>query len=157
MDPQQFTSTKTFYGYPCCHRQPSHNGHCKFVHGYERSFKMWFACETLTEEWFVADFGALKEVRAWLEGMFDHTCLVNEDDPEMETFRDLHAREIIDLRVVPNVSMEATSKYVLEQVNQILLNQTSGRAWCFRVETRENEKNSAFYEVPRDVRPPVAD
>ena len=155
MNAKQFTSTKIFIGFPCCHRQPSHPGHCRFVHGYERSFKMWFACDELTQQWFVADFGALKEVRAWLVEMFDHTCLVNEDDPELATFRDLHERSIIDLRIVPNVSMESTSKLVLEQVNRILLKQTGERAWCFRVETRENEKNSAMYEISREIPPPV--
>lgn len=153
MDPARFRSTKTFFGFPCCHRQPTHQGHCKYLHGYERTFIMWFACTELTRECFVADFGALKEVRSWLEYMFDHTCLINEDDPEMATFQMLAERQIINLRVLPNVSMEATSKFVLEHVNEIMAKQTRQRAWCYRVETRENKKNSAYYEISDNINP----
>ena len=147
-DPTRFVSTKTFFDFPCCHRQHVHEGHCRFLHGYQRTFKMWFACTQLTQEMFVADFAGLKGVRAWLQETFDHTCLINRDDPELPTFMELHDRGLIQLRVLPNVGMEATSRFVLGHTNEILREQTGERAWCFRVETRENDKNSALYEVP---------
>jgi len=54
-----FTCTKTFSGYPCCHRQWRHQGHCRFVHGYSRSFSFWFRATELDDCGFVVDFSSL--------------------------------------------------------------------------------------------------
>ena len=91
------------------------------------------------------DFSRLKEVKAWLDDMFDHTCLINADDPELETFEDLDKRGIIQLRVLPNVGMEATAKYVYEHVQTMLDKSEGGRVKIDAVECRENEKNSGWY------------
>ena len=45
--PTPFSCSKVFEGYSCCHRQWSHEGHCRFVHGYSRSFTFWFAAHHL--------------------------------------------------------------------------------------------------------------
>ena len=45
--PAGHTCSKHFEGYPCCHRQWQHPGHCRFVHGYSRSFTIWFAANEL--------------------------------------------------------------------------------------------------------------
>jgi len=141
-----FKSTKRFIGFSCCHRQPAHDGHCKFLHGYSRSFYFVFGCEEVDPKThFVMDFSGLKAVKAWLEDMFDHTCLINADDPELDTFRDLDARGIIQLRVLPNVSMEATAKYVAEHVGKMLAEDTNDRVYIHALECRENEKNSGWY------------
>ena len=42
--------------------------------------------------------------------------------------------------------MEGTSQFLHKKMNEFLTQKTNGRAWCFRVETRENEKNSGIYE-----------
>jgi 6-pyruvoyltetrahydropterin/6-carboxytetrahydropterin synthase len=91
------------------------------------------------------DFSGLKAVKAWLDDMFDHTCLINADDPELDTFRELDARGIIQLRVLPNVSMEATAKYVADHVGKMLAEDTDGRVFIHALECRENEKNSGWY------------
>lgn len=142
-----YTSTKTFNNLPCSHRQHAHKGHCHFIHGYSRTFKFYFACRELTPEHFVVDFSDLKDLRAWLEHMFDHTLLINEDDPELPIIRELHERGIVDLRVMPNVGMEGTSKFVFDHVDKMIREKTGGRAWLYKVETHENDKNSAEYEV----------
>lgn len=142
----KYQSTKTFHDLPCAHRQWRHPGHCRFIHGYSRSFTFWFECHELTDQQFVVDFGDLKDLRAWLEHMFDHTMLINSDDPERATFEALHARGVCDLRVLPNCGMEGTSKYVHAYADRLLREKTRGRAWVVRVETRENAKNSASYE-----------
>jgi len=95
------------------------------------------------------DFSGLKAVKAWLDDMFDHTCLINADDPELDTFRDLDARGILQLRILPNVSMEATAQYVAEHVGRMLAEATDGRVFIHALECRENEKNSGWY-FPRD-------
>lgn len=140
-----FISTKSFFNFPCCHRQWRHEGHCKFIHGYSRSFHFWFACKELSPEHFVVDFGALKELKQWLVHMFDHTTLINADDPELPLFRDLHVKQIVDLRVMPNVSMEGTSKFVFDYADELVRRMTQDRAWVLKVETKENKANSAFY------------
>ena len=147
MDNGRFSSTKTFHNLPCSHRQPKHGGHCAYIHGYNRDVTLHFTCEELDENHFVMDFGGLKELRSWLEHMFDHTMLINEDDPERELFEEMHRRGIVDLRVLPNVSLEASSKYVFDYADRFVREQTGGRCRVCRVETRENMNNSAIYEV----------
>ena len=144
-----FTSTKTFANLPCAHRQWRHEGHCAWIHGYSRSFLFVFGADALDEQHFVMDFGALKKVRAWLEHMFDHTMLICADDPELEVFEGLHDRGMCSLRVLPNVSMEATAKYVHDHVQPMVDSSTGGRVWIVSVECRENDKNSAVYAPAR--------
>lgn len=140
-----FKSSKRFIGFPCTHRQWKAGSHCRFVHGYSRDFYFEFCAKERTKEGYVVDFGGLKKVKAWLDEMFDHTFLVSQDDPFMETFKELDKKEVIQLRVLPNVGMEETAKYVYEHVNPMINALTNGRAWITLIEVRENEKNSAFY------------
>lgn len=147
----KYTSTKEFFDYPCSHRQWKHEGHCKFVHGYSRSFKFWFKCDELNECGFVADFSMFKPLKEHLTHMFDHTLLLNSDDPHLKTFELLNELKVFQLRVMENVSMEGTSKYLLEKAND-LIKQFHSRELerglkCFKVETRENRKNAANYEA----------
>ena len=109
MNPKHFKSTKRFTGFPCTHRQWRAESHCRFVHGYSREFYFEFAASELTKEGWVVDFGGLKELKKWLEYVFDHTFLVAQDDPELETFKDLDKRGAIMLRVLPNPGMEGTA------------------------------------------------
>lgn len=152
------SSTKIFSGFPCSHRQPADESHCKYIHGYSRSFGFRFAADRLAKDTcFVKHFGELKWLKQLLDNMFDHTMLVNEDDPEMEMFRELDRKGIVQLRVLPNVGMEATAILVFGivnhylQVEQMLLHdkcEPQGRLIrCYEVEVRENEKNSGIFSV----------
>lgn len=146
MEPGKFVSTKHFKGFPCTHRQwRAIESHCRFVHGYSREFHFEFACNDLTKEGWVVDFGGLKAVKDWLEYMFDHTFLANEDDPYMYHFKQMEKDGVIQLRVMPNVGMEGTAYYVFNKVNGMIKDITGNRAWVISVEVRENEKNSAIY------------
>lgn len=148
-------SIKTFGDLPCSHRQWRHEGHCAFIHGYSRSYTFRFAAVELDANQFVVDFGSLKALGQWLERWFDHTCLINADDPELELFRELHAKGIVDLRVLPNVSMESSARFVWGFADHLVREATQGRAWCFSVEARENEKNAGTWEVARDGSQPA--
>lgn len=141
----KFISTKRFIGFPCTHRQWKAESHCRFVHGYSREFYFEFECDELTKEMWVMDFGGLKEVKAFLEDTFDHTFLASEDDPALETFRQLDKDGVIQLRVLPNAGMEGTAKFVYEKASEIIKKTTAGRVRIIKVEVRENEKNSAYY------------
>lgn len=145
MNPKLFRSTKRFTGFPCTHRQWKAESHCRFVHGYSREFYFEFAASELTQEGWVVDFGGLKEIKNWLDEVFDHTFLVAQDDPELESFKELDKKGLIQLRVLPNPGMEGTALYVYEQASKILEKLYGKRAWITKVEVRENEKNSAFY------------
>ena len=81
-----FISTKKFSGYPCTHRQWKAESHCRFVHGYSREFYFEFSCKNMTREMWVVDFGGLKEVKEWLDYMFDHTFLVSQGRSRDEAF-----------------------------------------------------------------------
>ena len=142
----RYRSTKRFDNLPCAHRTHSHPGHCRFVHGYSRSFKFYFEASALDEHGFVVDFSSLKPVKAWLEHMFDHTLLISADDPELPFFEDMHARGLADLRVLPRVSMEGTARVVFAKVDAMVRESTGGRAWLAKVEVHENDKNSAELE-----------
>jgi 6-pyruvoyltetrahydropterin/6-carboxytetrahydropterin synthase len=98
----------------------------------------------------VVDFGTLQPLKDWLERWFDHTCLINADDPERQLFQQLQERGILDLRVLPNVSMEGSARFVWAYADALVRGATGGRAWCYSVEARENDKNAAIWEVARD-------
>ena len=98
-----YTCSKQFLDFPCCHRQWSHPGHCHFLHGYSRSFKFWFAAEKLDKYGFVVDFSSLKPLEKLLKQQFDHTFLVNEDDPLMQDWKRLHEEGALNLRIMKNV------------------------------------------------------
>ena len=142
-----YTCSKQFSGYPCTHRQWRHSGHCRFVHGYSRSFTCWFRATALDANGFVVDFSSLKDLEAQLSQQFDHTFLANADDPLLPTWRQLHEQGALDLRVMENVGMEASARLVWEWANALLRERDGGRACCWRVEARENERNAAFYEA----------
>jgi len=75
---KKFMSTKTFNtdrGLSCCFRQwRATHSHCSTLHGYSIGVKFVFECEELDERNWVFDFGGLKDIKKWLEHMFDHTC-----------------------------------------------------------------------------------
>jgi len=148
-----FESSKTFSGYPCAHRRWRHEGHCAHVHGYSRSFTVWFRARQRDENGFVMDFGDLKEVKAWLDDHFDHTLLLDSDDPLLPEFKALEAKGACALVVYDDVGMEGTARMVMEWLDAWTQRHTQGRVWVHSVEVRENVKNSA--RVTRQA-PPTA-
>jgi len=145
--PSRHVCSKRFEGYPCCHRQWRHPGHCRFVHGYSRSFTLWFAATQLDVCGFVVDFSGLKGFEQRLRDQFDHTFLVNADDPLLEEWQRLHELGALDLRVMTNVGMETTAELVWSWANQLLEERDVGRTCCWAVEARENERNAATYSA----------
>lgn len=142
-----YTCSKQFEGFPCCHRQANHPGQCHFVHGYSRSFTCWFGAKRLDKYGFVVDFSSFKELRLILENQFDHTFLVNHDDPLLANWQQLHELGALDLRIMQNVGMEASAHWVWQKTNEILQQRGDGRNWCWKVEARENSKNAACWEL----------
>ena len=145
-----YYSTKTYgheRGLSCCFRQWRADSHCNMMHGYALAFSFKFEAATLDHNNWVVDFGGLKWLKAWLENQFDHTTLVAQDDPEMETFRMLHDKKLIDMRVIPGVGCEKTAEYVFDHVASQIDSLYAGRVKLISVEVREHPGNSAIVEV----------
>jgi 6-pyruvoyltetrahydropterin/6-carboxytetrahydropterin synthase len=71
--------------------------------------------------------------------------LASQDDPELSTWKELDKKGIIQLRILPNPSMEGTAEWLYQTVNKMVKEKTKNRAWVTLVEVRENEKNSAIF------------
>jgi len=139
----KFQSTKLFDGFSTVFRQWRAEGtHCRFLHGYGVSFRVWFEGELDERNW-VWDFGGMKRAKGtidgknpkeWMDYMFDHTTIVATDDPGIGGFRTMNELGIIQLRELEAVGAE--------QVQE----ETGGRVSVVRVEFMEHAKNTAIYE-----------
>lgn len=150
----KFTSTKVFDGYSTVFRQwKAETTHCRFLHGYGISFKLWFEGDLDERNW-VWDFGGMKRAKgkidgmspkAWMDYMFDHTYLVAEDDPFLNDALKLIDGGIAQVRVVPATGAERFAQFVYDKVNPFIEEETEGRVKIVKVEFREHAKNSAIY------------
>ncbi|MCB9542905.1 MAG: 6-carboxytetrahydropterin synthase [Myxococcales bacterium] len=145
-----YRSSKTFHDFPCAHRRWRHEGHCAHVHGYSRGFRIWFGSHERTENGFVVDFGGLKVVKSWLTEHFDHTLLLDADDPLLQSFRALERLGACRIVTYEDVGMEGTAKFIYDWLDPWIREQTGGRAWVVSIEVFENEKNSAIYIAPEE-------
>ena len=151
----KFQSTKLFDGFSTVFRQWRAEGtHCRFLHGYGVSFRVWFEGDLDERNW-VWDFGGMKRAKGtidgknpkeWMDYMFDHTTIVAEDDPGLSGFKTMDQLGIIQLRVIPAVGAEQFSKYIYEKLNAFVQEETGGRVSVARVEFMEHAKNTAIYE-----------
>ena len=150
----KFQSTKLFDGYSACFRQWKALGtHCRFLHGYAVSFRVWFEGELDERNW-VWDFGGMKRAKGSIQGMspkaffeylLDHTTIVAEDDPYLPLFKQMDKDGIIQLRILPAVGCERFAEYLHTVINEFLQEETNGRVKATKVEVYEHERNSASY------------
>ena len=142
----KFSCSKSYEDFPCSHRQWRHEGHCRFVHGYSRSFTFWFTAKKLDLNGFVVDFSSLKPLENRLKEQFDHTFLINKDDPLLNNWEKFHDLDALDLRIMDNVGMEFTSELIWRWANEYLQDKDKGRTCCWKTESKENKSNKASYE-----------
>lgn len=143
-----YYSTKVIELGSCAFRQPFATSHCKFLHGYRLIAKFTFACDYLDNNNWVVDFGAVKELKSVLEHQFDHTTVVWSKDPQLELFKLLNERGVIDLRVMDSgVGIEKFAEFCFNTANKWVMNLTNGRCWVKNVEVWEHEKNSAKVKI----------
>ncbi len=150
----KFQSTKLFDGYSTCFRQwKAEDTHCKFLHGYAVSFRVWFEGELDHRNW-VWDFGGMKRAKGNINGMspkayfdylLDHTTIVANDDPYLENFKKMHVDGIIQLRILESTGCERFAEYLYNTINNFLHAETEGRVRATKVEVYEHERNSASY------------
>ena len=79
--------------------------------------------------------------------MFDHTTILAPDDPELEIFKELDQRGVVQLRILKGpVGAEQFAKYVFEKLDDFIRQETEGRVKVAKVEFMEHAKNTAIYE-----------
>jgi 6-pyruvoyltetrahydropterin/6-carboxytetrahydropterin synthase len=151
----KYQSTKLFDGFSCVFRQWRAEGtHCKYIHGYGISFRVWFEGDLDERNW-VWDFGGMKRAKgtidglnpkAWMDYMFDHTMIIAEDDPFLESFRLMGQAGAAQVRILPAVGAEKFAEYIYNKLQEFVSKETAGRVNVVRVEFLENGRNTAIYE-----------
>ena len=150
----KFQSSKVFDGFSTVFRQwKATTTHCRFVHGYGISFKVYFEGELDERNW-VWDFGGMKRAKTLIDGkqpkeyfdyMFDHTMIIAEDDPELKAFQQMDAAGVAQVRVIPATGAEKFAEYIFKKVNSFVLEETEGRVRVIKVKFMEHGKNAAYY------------
>jgi 6-pyruvoyltetrahydropterin/6-carboxytetrahydropterin synthase len=156
----KYKSTKLFDNYSVALRQwRAQHSHCQLLHGYSLQFKVYFESNTpfdenqgLDEMNWIVDYGGFKDapigngLKAWMDSMWDHTLLIEKDDPQLETFQYLEELKLAKLVVLDKMGAESCAKLVFDHFNKRLALTGGGRCKVTKVECFENQKNSSIYE-----------
>ncbi len=137
---------KDFGEFPAAHRQPFHSGHCAMIHGHNWRFVAELTATELDSNGFVFDFGQFAEIKEWLRHNFDHTLLLQDNDPllgQLQAALSSSAR----ILVRPSVSCEGLAYDFYARLGSFLVSQgVFPRVRVTKVTVFEDEKNSATYE-----------
>lgn len=148
-----YTMTKDFGEFPFGHRQPKHLGHCAFIHGHNWRFSLTLGCNRLDEQGFIFDFGQFGELKEWLKDMFDHTLLIQSDDPQRDflvrtlTPDPSDGERLADIRLVPSCSCEGVAALFYRAAEGFVTNYDRDNRGLrvLSVTVFEDNKNSASY------------
>jgi 6-pyruvoyltetrahydropterin/6-carboxytetrahydropterin synthase len=150
----KFQSSKVFDGFSTVFRQwKATETHCRFVHGYGISFKVYFEGELDHRNW-VWDFGGMKRAKTkidgkspkeWMDYMFDHTLVVAEDDPFKNAFLEMDEAGAAQVRIIPATGAEKFAEYIYTKLNKFVNTETEGRVRVTKVKFMEHGKNAAYY------------
>ena len=150
----KYQSSKIFDGFSTVFRQwKAETTHCKFIHGYGISFKVYFEGELDERNW-VWDFGGMKRAntlidgmqpKAWMDYMFDHTVIISKDDPYKEYFNKLSTLGVIQLREIEATGAEKFAEYIYSKLNNFVKTETNNRVRVTKIKFMEHGKNAAYY------------
>ena len=150
----KFQSSKVFDGFSTVFRQwKAKETHCRFLHGYGISFKVYFEGELDEKNW-VWDFGGMKRAKTridglqpkkWMDYMFDHTVIIAEDDPELQAFVQMGKAGVAQVRVIPATGAEKFAEYIYSNINEFVKTETDNRVRVTKVKFMEHGKNAAYY------------
>ena len=150
----KFQSSKVFDGFSTVFRQwKAETTHCKYIHGYGISFKVYFEGDLDERNW-VWDFGGMKRAttkidgkspKEWMDYMFDHTLVVAEDDPFLESFKRMEEAGVAQVRVIPATGAEKFAEYIYNKLNDFVAEETKNRVRVVKVKFMEHGKNAAYY------------
>jgi 6-pyruvoyltetrahydropterin/6-carboxytetrahydropterin synthase len=155
----QYYSTKLFDNYSVALRQwKAQHSHCQLLHGYALKFKVIFASNTpfdsmngLDDMNWIVDYGGFKPapigngLKVWMDEMFDHTLLIEKDDPYLDFFNSAAMEGLCKLQVMDKMGAESMAKLVFDKFNDVLSKTDGGRCRVVSVECFENDKNSSIY------------
>tara|TARA_R110000803_G_scaffold208866_1_gene277912 strand:- start:167 stop:613 length:447 start_codon:yes stop_codon:yes gene_type:complete len=141
---EEYYSYKKFDGYSTCFRQPKADSHCKYIHGYALEFHCHFKGRLDDNNW-VLDFGGFKEFKEKMKYWFDHTLVIDKDDPIKNKAKELQSDGYVQLRIMNGVGCEKFAEFVAKLLQKHLLENTDGRVTVVRVECMENSNNKASY------------
>jgi 6-pyruvoyltetrahydropterin/6-carboxytetrahydropterin synthase len=155
----QYISTKRFDNFSVALRQwKAQHSHCQLLHGYAFKIKVWFASnesdinKQLDDMNWVVDYGGFKApphgngLKDWLNHMFDHTTLLEQDDPNLDIFQQLEQMGVCKLIVMDKMGAESVAKLVFDKFNDVLSKTDAGRCKVIKVECFENDNNSSIYQ-----------
>ena len=150
----KFQSSKVFDGFSTVFRQwKAETTHCRFLHGYGISFKVYFEGDLDDRNW-VWDFGGMKRAKnkidgkspkEWMDYMFDHTVVIAEDDPGIKGFETMDKLGVIQLRIIPATGAEKFAEYIYGNINEFVKAETDNRVRVTKVKFMEHGKNAAYY------------
>ena len=150
----KFQSSKVFDGFSTVFRQwKAETTHCRFLHGYGISFKVYFEGDLDDRNW-VWDFGGMKRAKTkidglspkeWMDYMFDHTMIIAEDDPELRAFQQMDTVGVAQVRIIPATGAEKFSEYIYNKLNEFVKTETDNRVKVIKVKFMEHGKNAAYY------------
>jgi len=155
----KFQSTKIFDNYSIAIRQwKASHSHCELLHGYALKFKVWFESNTPFDEnmglddmnWIV-DYGGFKDkpigngLKSWMNDMWDHTTLIQSDDPYRDIFEQMAQMGLCKVHFLDKMGAESCAKLVYDKFNEVLSKTDAGRCKVVKVECFENDKNSSVY------------
>ena len=150
----KFQSSKVFDGFSTVFRQwKAKDTHCRFVHGYGISFKVYFEGELDERNW-VWDFGGMKRAKtliddkqpkAWMDYMFDHTMILAKDDPWIEAFKQMEESGVAQIRIIEATGAEKFAEYIYNKLNEFVNTETEGRVRVTKVKFMEHGKNAASF------------
>ena len=127
--------------------------HCRFLHGYGISFKVYFEGELDHRNW-VWDFGGMKRAKTqidgkspkeWMDYMFDHTTIIAKDDPMIGLFSELDKLGTLQIRIIEATGAEKFAEYIYNKLNDFVHEETEGRVRVTKVKFMEHGKNAAYY------------
>ena len=154
----KYQSTKIFENYSVAIRQwKAQHSHCQFLHGYALKFKVWFESNDpinqLDDMNWIVDYGGFKDaplgngLKSWMDYMWDHTLLIEKDDPYLDFFQSAAMEGLCALRVMDKMGAESCAKLVYDHFNKVLAKTDAGRCKVVKVECFENDKNSSTYQT----------
>lgn len=161
----QYISTKKFENYSVALRQwKAKHSHCQLLHGYALKFKVWFASNEPIEDkqlddmnW-VVDYGGFKNpphgngLKAWMDHMWDHTLLIEKDDPYKDIFEQMGPMGLAKVHFLDKMGAESCAKLVFDKFNEVLSKTDAGRCKVIKVECFENDNNSSIYQESNESR-----
>jgi 6-pyruvoyltetrahydropterin/6-carboxytetrahydropterin synthase len=162
----RYISTKLFDNFSVALRQhKAQHSHCCKLHGYALKFKVWFSSvepledKQLDDMNWIVDYGGFKAppngngLKDWLNYMFDHTTLIEKDDPYLDIFKGLEVEGLLQLRIMDKMGAESCAKLVYNKFNEVLSKTDGARCKVIKVECFENDNNSSIYEENNNVKP----